>query len=53
MRMYAPRREVSEIRLSGAWLKRVGFPKGTRFLISVEKAFRTIIWQGSFEKRGR
>jgi len=47
------RREVPEIRLSGAWLERVGFAKGTRFLISVEKEFRTIILQGSFEKRGR
>jgi hypothetical protein len=48
-----PRREVPEIRLSGAWLERVGFPKGAQYLISVEKAFRTIILQGSFEKRRR
>ena len=45
------RREVPEIRLSGAWLKRIGFPKGARYLISVEREFRTIILQGSFEKR--
>lgn len=45
-----PRREVPEIRLSGAWLERIGFPKGARYLISVEKAFRTIILQGEFEK---
>jgi hypothetical protein len=38
------------IRLSGSWLERIGFPKGARYLISVEKEFRTIILQGSFEK---
>jgi hypothetical protein len=48
-----PRREVPEIRLSGAWLERVGFPKGADYVISVEKAFRTIILQGSFEKARR
>jgi hypothetical protein len=47
------RREVPEIRLSGAWLERIGFPKGARYLISVEREFRTIILQGSFEKSGR
>jgi len=47
------RREVPEIRLSGAWLERVGFPKGRRYLISVEEEFRTIILQGSFEKNER
>ena len=47
------RREVPEIRLSGAWLERVGFPIGRRYLISVEKEFRTLILQGSFEKDDR
>ena len=47
------RREVPEIRLSGAWLERIGFPKGARYLISVEREFRTIILQGSFEKSDR
>jgi hypothetical protein len=46
----AARREVPEIRLSGAWLERIGFPKGARYLISVEREFHTIILQGSFEK---
>src|SRR4051812_24860383 len=44
------RREVPEIRLSGAWLERIGFPKGAEYLISIEREFRTIILQGSFEK---
>jgi len=39
------RRHVPEIRLSGAWLERVGFPKGTRFLIMAERSFRTLILQ--------
>ena len=47
------RREVPEIRLSGAWLERIGFPKGAEYLISVEREFRTIILQGSFEKNRR
>ena len=47
------RREVPEIRLSGAWLERIGFPIGREYLISVEREFRTIILQGSFEKRRR
>ena len=37
------RREVPEIRLSGAWLGRVGFAKGTHYLISIDKAFGEII----------
>jgi hypothetical protein len=49
-RTRTPRCEVPEIRLSGAWLQRVGFPKGAEYLISVEKAFRTIILQVWFEK---
>ena len=36
------RREVPEIRLSGAWLERVGFPKGRRYLISADRAMETI-----------
>lgn len=40
-----PRREVPEIRLSGAWLARVGFPKGRRYLISADRAFETIYLQ--------
>jgi len=49
------RREVPEIRLSGAWLGRVGFPKGAEYLISADREFRTIILQASFykERRGR
>ena len=45
------RGKVPEIRLSGAWLERIGFPKGAEYLVSVEREFRTIILQGSFEKR--
>jgi hypothetical protein len=47
------RREVPEIRLSGAWLERIGFPIGAEYLISVEREFRTIILQGSFDKKSR
>jgi hypothetical protein len=36
-------RYVPQIRLSGAWLERVGFPKGRRYLISVDRPFETII----------
>ena len=39
----ATRREVPEIRLSGVWLERIGFPKGTPYLISIDKPFREII----------
>ena len=38
----APRREVPEIRLSGAWLDRIGFVKGRRYLISVDREIETI-----------
>jgi hypothetical protein len=38
-------REVPEIRLSGAWLERVGFPKGRRYLISVDREIETIYLQ--------
>jgi hypothetical protein len=41
----SPRREVPEIRLSGAWLERIGFPKGRRYLISVDKPIETIYLQ--------
>ena len=44
------RREVPEIRLSGVWLERIGFGKGARYLISVEREFRTIILQGKFDE---
>ena len=40
-----PRREVPEIRLSGAWLARVGFPKGRRYLISADREIETIYLQ--------
>src|SRR5689334_13633236 len=40
-----PRREVPEIRLSGAWLERIGFPKGRRYLISVDAPIETIYLQ--------
>jgi hypothetical protein len=44
------RREVPEIRLSGAWLERVGFPKGRRYLISADRAFETIYLQAEAKK---
>jgi hypothetical protein len=47
----AARREVPEIRLSGAWLERVGFPKGTRYLIMADRPFQTIILQAAQEKK--
>ena len=45
------RREVPEIRLSGAWLERVGFPKGRRYLISADRAFETIYLQAEAKKK--
>src|SRR5690349_13115845 len=42
---HTPRREVPEIRLSGAWLERVGFPKGRRYLISADREIETIYLQ--------
>ena len=39
------RREVPEIRLSGAWLERVGFPKGRGYLISADRSMETIYLQ--------
>ena len=44
------RREVPEIRLSGAWLDRFGFPKGRRYLISADRAFETIYLQAEAKK---
>jgi hypothetical protein len=41
----SPPREVPEIRLSGAWLERIGFPKGRRYLISVDRPIETIYLQ--------
>jgi hypothetical protein len=41
----ARKRDVPEIRLSGAWLARVGFPKGRRYLISADASFETIYLQ--------
>jgi len=45
-----PRREVPEIRLSGLWLERVGFPKGTRYLMSADRSFATIYLQADIPK---
>ncbi len=45
---HAPRREVPEIRLSGAWLDRIGFVKGRRYLISVDREIDTIYLQAEF-----
>ena len=39
------RRDVPEIRLSGEWLARVGFPKGRRYLISADRDIETIYLQ--------
>ena len=44
-----PRREVPEIRLSGAWLDRVGFVKGRGYLISVDREIDTIYLQADYE----
>ena len=48
-----PRREVPEIRLSGAWLERVGFPKGRRYLISADREIETIFLQAETERKKR
>ena len=48
-----PRREVPEIRLSGAWLERVGFPKGRRYLISADREIETIYLQAETETKKR
>jgi len=53
-RKRSPRREVPEIRLSGLWLERVGFPKGKRYLMSADLDFETIYLQADpTEKRRR
>ena len=39
------RRDVPEIRLSGEWLARVGFPKGCGYLISVDRPLKEIYLQ--------
>jgi hypothetical protein len=44
------RRDVPEIRLSGEWLARVGFPKGRRYLISVDREIETIYLQAEPSK---
>lgn len=49
----SPRREVPEIRLSGEWLARVGFPKGRRYLISVDREIETIYLQADVAPRAR
>lgn len=38
-------RYVPQIRLSGEWLERLGFTMGTRFLLSAEREFQTLILQ--------
>jgi len=53
-RTRTPRREGQEIRLSGLWLERVGFPKGKRCLMSADLDFETIYLQTDpTEKRRR
>ncbi len=50
------RREVPEIRLSGAWLERIGFPKGRRYLISADRSLKEIYLQADeaeTKRRGR
>jgi hypothetical protein len=49
----APRREVPEIRLSGAWLDRIGFVKGRRYLISVDREIETIYLSAEIERPAR
>lgn len=41
----APVREVPEIRLGGAWLERIGFLRGTRYLVSADRSVETIYLQ--------
>ena len=49
----APRREVPEIRLSGAWLDRIGFVKGRRYLISVDREIETIYLSAEIREPAR
>jgi len=44
------RRKVREIRLSGAWLERIGFANGRRYLISVDREIETIYLQAEVAK---
>jgi hypothetical protein len=44
------RREVPEIRLSGEWLARIGFPKGRRYLISADRDIETIYLSADLSK---
>ena len=37
--------EVPEIRLSGAWLEVVGFRKGRRYLLSIDREIETLYLQ--------
>jgi len=46
----AQRCEVPEIRLSGAWLERIGFVKGRRYLISADRQIETIYLQADVTK---
>ena len=48
-----PRRNVPEIRLSGAWLDRIGFAKGRRYLISVDRGIETIYLQAEAVRTSR
>jgi hypothetical protein len=50
---HTARREVPEIRLSGAWLERIGFPKGRRYLISADREIETIYLQAEPILRSR
>lgn len=53
LRAETPRREVPEIRLSGLWLERVGFPKGARYLISADRELETIYLQADTRPKRR
>ena len=53
LRANTPRREVPEIRLSGLWLERVGFPKGQRYLISADLDFASIYLQADPPPKAR
>jgi hypothetical protein len=46
-------REVPEIRLSGAWLEAIGFAKGRRYLISVDRQIETIYLSAEIERSER
>jgi len=44
---------MPEIRLSGAWLERIGFANGRRYLISVDREIETIYLQAEVAKNTR